>query len=251
MEASSSNGVAHQFPVGREKLDTVIMGWTIRSVIRADEGNKVYLNLTVSQPTSGNFEADDVTVETKSIRILRKVEFGQAVTAKLKTGDSDAAFLEVTAVVREAKENVNGNPLKEAERDLKTAEFWLRTGHPDSASFYFELIRRKYPDTIYAERASQRLAKLRKQQSKAVESKEKPPDRVGQIFIVGNRKIGQEVILEQVPLYPGQVFMPDSLNFVGVELLSRVQGLKSVRVTVQNRDDESVYKDFRIEVEEK
>jgi len=34
---------------------------------------------------------------------------------------------------------------------------------------------------------------------------EKPPARVGQIFIVGNEVIPQRVILARLPLYPGQL----------------------------------------------
>jgi outer membrane protein assembly complex protein YaeT len=37
------------------------------------------------------------------------------------------------------------------------------------------------------------------------EVEEKPPARVGQIFIVGNERTKQNVILRQLPLYPGQI----------------------------------------------
>ena len=40
--------------------------------------------------------------------------------------------------------------LQQADRDLKIGEFYRRTGHPGSAYFYYELVRRRYPNTDYA-----------------------------------------------------------------------------------------------------
>jgi outer membrane protein assembly factor BamD (BamD/ComL family) len=51
--------------------------------------------------------------------------------------------------------------LQQAEKDYKMAEFYRRTGHPASAYFYYELVRRRYPDTKYARLAEQRWNELR------------------------------------------------------------------------------------------
>jgi hypothetical protein len=48
-----------------------------------------------------------------------------------------------------------------AQRDFATAEFYRRTGHPESAFFYYELVRRRYPGTPFAAMAQQRMAKQR------------------------------------------------------------------------------------------
>jgi TolA-binding protein len=49
----------------------------------------------------------------------------------------------------------------EAEKDFNTARFWDRTGHPGSAYFCYEIVKRRYPGTSYAEKAEQRMNELR------------------------------------------------------------------------------------------
>ncbi len=50
---------------------------------------------------------------------------------------------------------------QQADKDFKMAEFWARTGHAGSAYWYFELVRRRYPGTDFAEKASVRMNELR------------------------------------------------------------------------------------------
>jgi hypothetical protein len=50
-----------------------------------------------------------------------------------------------------------------AAKDFQTAEFYRRTGHPGSASFYYEAVSRRHPHTPYADEARRRLGDLRKQ----------------------------------------------------------------------------------------
>ena len=45
---------------------------------------------------------------------------------------------------------------QQAEKDFRTAEYYERTGHPGSAVFYYELVRRRYAATKYADIASER-----------------------------------------------------------------------------------------------
>ena len=45
---------------------------------------------------------------------------------------------------------------QQAEKDYKTAEYYERTGHAGSAIFYYELVRRRYAGTWYADRATER-----------------------------------------------------------------------------------------------
>lgn len=51
--------------------------------------------------------------------------------------------------------------LQQAEKDMNIAEFYRRTGHPGSAYFYYELVRRRYPGSKQAEKATQRMAELK------------------------------------------------------------------------------------------
>jgi len=48
-----------------------------------------------------------------------------------------------------------------AEKDLKLAEFYQRTGHPGAAYFCYELVCRRYPNTSYAATAAKRKEELR------------------------------------------------------------------------------------------
>jgi hypothetical protein len=41
------------------------------------------------------------------------------------------------------------------------AEFWRRTKHPGAAYFYYEMVRRRYPDTEYAKAAYERMLQIR------------------------------------------------------------------------------------------
>jgi RNA polymerase sigma factor (sigma-70 family) len=48
-------------------------------------------------------------------------------------------------------------------REFALAEFYRRTGHPGSASFYYELVSRRHPGTPYGDKAKQRLEEVRQQ----------------------------------------------------------------------------------------
>ena len=49
----------------------------------------------------------------------------------------------------------------EAEREFDIGEFYLRLKKPVSAAMYFEYVKADFPDTIWAERANERLEFLR------------------------------------------------------------------------------------------
>ena len=50
---------------------------------------------------------------------------------------------------------------QQAEKDFRTAEYYERTGHPGSAVFYYELVKRRYTGTQYADIAVARQQALR------------------------------------------------------------------------------------------
>jgi outer membrane protein assembly factor BamD (BamD/ComL family) len=54
-----------------------------------------------------------------------------------------------------------GITLQQAEKDYKIGEFYQRTGHPESAYFYYEIVRRRYPGTKYFDMATERMYELR------------------------------------------------------------------------------------------
>ncbi len=54
-----------------------------------------------------------------------------------------------------------GITFQQAEKDYKIAEFYRRTGHPCAAYFYYEIVRRRYPGTKFADQATERMLELR------------------------------------------------------------------------------------------
>src|SRR5262249_43367177 len=68
-----------------------------------------------------------------------------------------------------------GIDLQQAEKDYKIAEFYRHTGHPGSAYFYYELVRRRYPNTKYARLAEERWNSLRAELEKDQEKVPKLP----------------------------------------------------------------------------
>ncbi|MBA4067797.1 MAG: hypothetical protein C0501_29685 [Isosphaera sp.] len=50
--------------------------------------------------------------------------------------------------------------LQQAEKDFRTADYYERTGHPGSAVFYYELVRRRYAGTRYSDLAEQKKERL-------------------------------------------------------------------------------------------
>lgn len=84
---------------------------------------------------------------------------------------------------------------------------------------------------------------------------ERPVARVGQIFILGNTRTRDNVILRQVPLFPGQILTYPDLD-VAVNNLKRLNIFTSGQdgqpptVNVIDREGDSTFKDIRIDVNE-
>jgi outer membrane protein assembly factor BamD (BamD/ComL family) len=64
---------------------------------------------------------------------------------------------EMAAKLTRAKRAIRS---QQAEKDFRTAEYYERTGHPGSAVFYYELVRRRYAATKYADIANERKEHL-------------------------------------------------------------------------------------------
>ena len=90
------------------------------------------------------------------------------------------------------------------------------------------------------------------------EVEERAPARVGQIFIVGNDRTQQNVILRQVPLYPGQVLNYPAIR-EGEQPLARLNIFNStpdgsvkptITVLDNPNDPDNPYKDILVSVQE-
>jgi outer membrane protein assembly factor BamD (BamD/ComL family) len=57
--------------------------------------------------------------------------------------------------------------MQQAEKDYQMAEFYKRTGHPCSAYFCYEIVRRRYPGTKYFDMAAEQMQALRSKVEKA------------------------------------------------------------------------------------
>jgi outer membrane protein assembly complex protein YaeT len=83
------------------------------------------------------------------------------------------------------------------------------------------------------------------------------PDRVGQIFIVGNEVTRQNVILRQIPLYPGQILTyPDlrvaerNLERLGIFEVNRETGVRPTVQVIPGPDPNSEVKDLLVTIPE-
>jgi TolA-binding protein len=59
-----------------------------------------------------------------------------------------------------------GITMQQAEKDYKMAEFYRRTGRPESAFFLYEVVRRRYPGTKYADLATEEMHRIREKVEK-------------------------------------------------------------------------------------
>jgi RNA polymerase sigma factor (sigma-70 family) len=101
-EASVGIGNDYVRTVGSTQFERFHMGTSIRIKVTSAEGSKLCLIMTVSEPTRWTID-QEVTVESRSLKILRLVELGQPITVKLRISDKDQNILHVTAAVQEAE----------------------------------------------------------------------------------------------------------------------------------------------------
>jgi outer membrane protein assembly factor BamD (BamD/ComL family) len=89
-----------------------------------------------------------------------------------------------------------GISLQQAEKDYKIGEFYRRTGHPQSAYFYYEIVRRRYPGTKYFDLATERMHEIRTEAEKTGSAL--PPAPVG--GTIGRAPSGAETTPQPRPL---------------------------------------------------
>jgi RNA polymerase sigma factor (sigma-70 family) len=116
----------------------------------------------------------------------------------------------------------SGKESQQAGKDLRIAAFYERTGHSHSARFYYELVKRRYPDSPESAKAEERLRQFRDSMLNPSEGRLESRLKLGRITIVGNSRTPEEVILWAFPLNPGDEFTnadlkrsEDTLNRLG------------------------------------
>ncbi len=184
-----------------EKVTFLSAGLLIRTMVSCDEKDNLALDMTVSRESITERPSKrGAVVYSESARLVEEIELGKPITLELRSKNKDTSWIEVTATVSEGQ---GERTIDSAEKDLKTAEFYRRTGKRDSALFYCRLILRRYPDTLYAGQARKMIEELSAKEIRPPLSKENPM-RVGEIRIINNTKTEDSVILEHLGLYQGR-----------------------------------------------
>jgi RNA polymerase sigma factor (sigma-70 family) len=169
MPAGFSCGDSRTIQLGGGKTEEVSLGPTVDVVIRPVKEEKVLLDVTVSWATKVNSEhGHSLFLEKKTRRFIEKINIWYADQIKLALNDEAAGSLFVTVTVQEPKEKT----IAAAEKRLKMAEYWRRTGHLGSALWYYRDLKFDYPNTIYAERAKERIIEMEKQLEKQTDLSE-------------------------------------------------------------------------------
>jgi RNA polymerase sigma factor (sigma-70 family) len=222
---TTTNGKEGSFTVGGEiakninnKVQLITTGLTVRALVTADAAENPELDMTVTLTSPQIEQANNKAVVTsESVRLIQGISFKKPASVELKPKEKNAPSIHVTATVTEV---LIENPLAAAERDLKTAEFYLKSGQHDSAHFVYDLILRRYPDTLYAKQAKEQIAALKKD-LRIWPPEKKEPDQIDELLIINNTnaKIEESAILEKLRMKPGQPLTTQRLQEALTRLL--------------------------------
>jgi RNA polymerase sigma factor (sigma-70 family) len=251
---TTTNGKEAGINVGGEiaqtinnKVRFITTGLTIRALVSADVAENPELDLTVTLTAPEIIEEKNKTVvASESVRLLQGIQLDKPVSVELTSKDKDGRTIRVTATVKEV---VSENTLASAEKDLKVAEFYRRCGKLEAAQYVFELILRRYPDTLYARQAREQLAAMKKEHP-AQPPEPKNPSRIGHIVIIGNSTLTDGEILDTVALYPGEVFTPQRLYKSEWKLLESGLFADPPKISITYENSDSDFKDITIKIEE-
>jgi outer membrane protein assembly factor BamD (BamD/ComL family) len=108
---------------------------------------------------------------------------------------------------------------QQADRDFNVAAFYDRTGHPGSAYFCYELVRRRYPNTEYAKKADARMNALRskvEEEQRNVKIEPNPPNLFMGIEIPYLRAPGLAAVTADNAQLISPLRNPDGTNSSGV-----------------------------------
>ena len=139
----------------------VLSGMKIDVVIYAsDPQEELDLDMTVSRTAAAATAIKNGALfASDSVHLLQGIALGKPVHCELKPKDGADAAIRVTATVTEIPVE---KTIQSAEKDFRVAEFYRRAQKNDSALFYYQLICKRYPDTLYAAQAKERIEALKK-----------------------------------------------------------------------------------------
>lgn len=231
-----------------DKLISFAFGLKVRTAVASDSEGRLDIDMTVSRDSVNLMPGSrGGLVNEESARLLQEIELDKPINLELKSKDKDASTIQVTATVSEV---TKGGTIASAEKDLKTAESYRRTGKRASALHMYGLILRRYPDTLYAKQAENMIAELSDAKKPTLPPLPKGGYRVGDIRIINNTKTKDSVILENVHLYPGHSFTSADLRKAEEELPKRIKFAKPVKVSVGYSSGDGDYRLITVRVEE-
>lgn len=105
---------------------------------------------------------------------------------------AQGAYPELAKEEQWVQKQLIGINLQQADRDFKIAEFYRRTGHPGSAYFYYELVRRRYPNTNYETEAARRMGEIKAQVEREQTGPAAAPDAAADTAAAGRRQAEAE-----------------------------------------------------------
>jgi RNA polymerase sigma factor (sigma-70 family) len=106
------------------------------------------------------------------------MEFVEPGKLRIEIGGGDEArpkaFTDETIVLTRMEKHPLGSKqaTKDADREIKVAEFYRRTGNFGAAHFYYQLVQIRYPGTNFAEKANQGLEDLKKHRIRLLDGSE-------------------------------------------------------------------------------
>lgn len=104
----------------------------------------------------------DGTKCAEAMQLIRSAEIG---IPQFRDPEQSAKLTQQKMVIRQ----------QQAEKDFKRAQFYERTGHPGSAYFCYELVRRTYPGTKFSDLATERIDVL----TAKLEAEKNAPEETG------------------------------------------------------------------------
>jgi hypothetical protein len=230
------------------RVDFVTSGLTATAKVSSDAlGTDLDLTVTRATATVAN---DGTLVGSESVRLLREIELNKPLTVELKSKDKHEPIIRVTATVSEVRIRTD-NTIEAAERDFKVAEFYLKNGRHESAQFVYELILRRYPGTLYARQAREKIAVLKKDQP-VWPPERKDPDQIDEILIINSTKLKLEesVILEKLRLEPGQPLTLQRLLKAETRLLQSGLFENPPKIHIDCEGDQNARKKLIVTIEE-
>jgi RNA polymerase sigma factor (sigma-70 family) len=229
-----------------EKLVMVPSGISVKIIADPNPKGGIDVDLTASKDHATIEPGDQgASVHSESVRVVRKAELEKPVSVELESKDENAPAIEIKATISAATEI----SIAAAERDFKVAQFYRKNGRIDSAVFVYELILRRYPNTLYAEQAKERIQELKKEHPVFPPEKAEP-DSIGEVRLINHTKLEDKLILDKLALHPGELFTWQRLLKSEWKFLESGLFTNPPKILITYEESKTNFKDLNVKIEE-